>query len=55
MLPEPGVAQTAIQACLDAVNADPKPFRCTASADAILAAAKRFHLKTRDFASAKPP
>ena len=38
--------ETAIRAYLDAVNADPKPFRWTKSADDILAAIKRFCLKT---------
>ena len=33
--------ETAIRAYIDAVNADPKPFRWTKSADDILAAIKR--------------
>jgi transposase len=43
--------ETAIRAYLDAVNADPKPFRWTKSADDILAAVKRFCLKTLEIAS----
>ena len=46
--------ETAIRAYLDAVNADPKPFRWTKSADDILAAIKRFCLKTLELASAQP-
>ena len=38
--------ETAIRAYLDAVNADPKPFRWTKSADDILAAIKAICLKT---------
>jgi hypothetical protein len=45
--------ETAIRACLDAVNADPKPFRWTKSADDILAAVKRFCLKIREIAAAQ--
>ena len=45
--------ETAIRAYLDAVNADPKPFRWTKSADDILAAIKRFCLKTLEVASAQ--
>ena len=45
--------ETAIRAYLDAVNADPKPFRWTKSADDILAAIKRFCLKTLELASAQ--
>ena len=45
--------QTAIRASLDAVSADPKPFRWTKSADDILAAIKRFCLKTLDIAAAQ--
>jgi hypothetical protein len=45
--------ETAIRAYLDAVNADPKPFRWTKFADDILAAVKRFCLKTLDIASAQ--
>ena len=45
--------QTAIRAYLDAVNADPNPFRSTKSADHILAAIKRFCLKTLEIASAQ--
>jgi transposase len=45
--------ETAIRAYLDAVNADPKPFRWTKTADDILAAVKRFCLKTLDIASAQ--
>lgn len=45
--------ETAIRAYLDAVNADPKPFRWTKSADDILAAIKRFCLNTLDLASAQ--
>jgi hypothetical protein len=43
----------AIRTDLDVVNADPKPFRWTKSADDILAAVKRFCLKTLDIASAQ--
>jgi hypothetical protein len=43
-------SETAIRACLAAVNADPKPFRWAKSAGAILAAIKRLRLKTLDFA-----
>ena len=43
--------ETAIRAYLDAVNADPKPFRWTKSADDILAAIKRFCLKTLELPS----
>ena len=46
--------ETAIQAYLDAVNADPKPFRWTKSPDDILAAVKRFCLKTLDIAAIQP-
>ena len=42
--------ETAIRACLDA---DPKPFRWTKSADDILAAVKRFGLKIREIAAAQ--
>jgi transposase len=45
--------ETAIHAYIDAVNADPKPFRWTKSADDILAAVKRFCLKTLEVASAQ--
>ncbi len=45
--------EAAIRAYLDAVNADPKPFRWTKSADDILAAIKRFCLKTLEIASAQ--
>ena len=45
--------ETAIRAYLDAVNADPKPFRWTKSADDILAAVKRFGLKIREIAAAQ--
>jgi transposase len=45
--------EIAIRTYLDAVNADPKPFRWTKSADDILAAVKRFCLKTLDIASAQ--
>lgn len=45
--------ETAIRAYLDAVNADPKPFRWTKSADDILAAIKRFCLNTLELASAQ--
>jgi hypothetical protein len=45
--------ETAIRASIDAVNADPKPFRRTKSADDILAAIKRFRLKTLEIASAQ--
>jgi len=44
---------TAIRAYLEAVNSNPKPFRWTKSADGILAAVKRFCLKTLDIASAQ--
>ena len=43
--------ETAIRAYIDAINADPKPFRWTKSADDILAAVKRFCLKTLEVAS----
>jgi len=45
--------EIAIRAYIDAVNVDPKPFRWTKSADDILAAIKRFCLKTLDVASAQ--
>jgi transposase len=45
--------ETAIRAYLDAVSADPKPFRWTKSADDILAAVKRFCVRTLDLASAQ--
>ena len=45
--------ESAIRAYLDAANADPKPFRWTKSADDILAAVKRFCLKTLEIASAQ--
>jgi hypothetical protein len=45
--------ENAIRAYIDAVNADPKPFRWTKSADDILAAIKRFCLKTLELASAQ--
>jgi DDE superfamily endonuclease len=45
--------ETAIRAYLDAVNADPKPLRRTKSAHGILAAIKRFCLKTLEIASAR--
>jgi transposase len=45
--------ETAIRTYIDAVNADPKPFRWTKSADDILATIKRFCLKTLDIASAQ--
>jgi hypothetical protein len=45
--------ETAIRAYIDAVNADPKPFRWTKSADDILAAIKRFCLKTLEIAAAQ--
>ncbi len=45
--------EIAIRAYLDAVNADPKPFRWTKSADDILAAVKRFCLKTLDIDAAQ--
>ena len=38
------VAGTAIEAYIETVNADPKPFRWTKSADDILASIKRFCL-----------
>jgi transposase len=43
--------EIAIRAYIDAVNADPKPFRWTKSADHILAAVKRFCLNTLEIAS----
>ena len=43
--------ETAIRSYIDAVNEDPKPFRWTKSADDILAAIKRFCLKTLEIAS----
>jgi transposase len=45
--------ETAIRTYLDALNADPKPFRWIKSADAILAAIKRFCLKTLEIAAAQ--
>jgi transposase len=45
--------ETAIRTYIAAVNADPKPFRWTKSADDILAAVKRFCLNTLDIASAQ--
>lgn len=42
--------EDAISAYIDKVNADPKPFRWTKSADDILATIKRFCLKTLDTA-----
>ena len=45
--------EIAIRAYLDAINADPKPFRWTKSADDILAAVKRFCLKTLEIATAQ--
>ena len=45
--------EAAIRAYLDAVNADPKPFKWTKSADDILAAIKRFCLKTLEIAAAQ--
>jgi hypothetical protein len=45
--------ETAIRAYLDAVNADPKPFKWTKSADDILAPIKRFCLKTLEIAAAQ--
>src|SRR3984957_18336408 len=45
--------ETAIQAYLDAVNADPKPFKWTKSADDILAPIKPFCLKTLEIAAAQ--
>ena len=45
--------ETAIRTYIHAVNADPKPFRWTKSADDILAAIKRFCLKTLEVASAQ--
>ena len=45
--------ETAIRGYLHTVNADPKPFRWTKSADDILAAAKRFCVRTLDLASAQ--
>jgi hypothetical protein len=42
--------QQAIEAYIIAVNADPKPFRWTRSADDILAAVHRFCLHTLDTA-----
>jgi transposase len=45
--------EAAIRATIDAVNADPKPFKWTKSADDILAAIKRFCLKTLEIASAQ--
>ena len=45
--------ETAIRTYIDAVNTDPKPFRWTKSADDILAAIKRFCLKTLEIASAQ--
>ena len=40
--------ESAINACLDATNADPKPFRWTKSAADILASIQRFCLRTID-------
>lgn len=45
--------EAAIHAYLDAVNADPKPFRWTKSADDILASIKRFCLATLGAADAQ--
>ena len=45
--------ETAIRASIDNVNAAPKPFRWTKSADDILAAIKRFCLRTLELASAQ--
>jgi len=45
--------ETAIRAYLDAINARPKPFRWTKSADDILAAVKRFCLNTLEIAAAQ--
>jgi transposase len=45
--------EAAIRAYLDALNADPKPFKWTKSADDILAAIKRFCLKTLEIAAAQ--
>jgi transposase len=45
--------ETAIRTYLDAVNAKPKPFRWTKSADDILAAVKRFCLSTLEIANAQ--
>jgi transposase len=46
--------QAAIADYIDAVNAKPKPFVWTKSADDILASVKRFCLKTLEIASAQP-
>jgi hypothetical protein len=43
--------EPALRAYLDAVKADPKPFRWTNSADDILADIKHFCLKTLEIAS----
>jgi len=45
--------EAAIRAYLDALNADPKPFKWTKSADDILPAVKRFSLKTLEIAAAQ--
>ena len=45
--------ETAIRSYLDAVNAKPKPFRWTKSADHILAAIKPFCLNTLEIADAQ--
>jgi hypothetical protein len=38
--------EQAIKACIDATNADPKPFRWTKTADDILASIQRCCLRT---------
>ena len=45
--------ETAIRSYIEAVNDDPKPFRWTKSADNILAAIKRFCLKSFEIAAAQ--
>jgi len=45
--------QQAIEAYITTVNADPKPFRWTRSADDILAAIHRFCLRTLDTANSQ--
>jgi hypothetical protein len=43
-----GELEAVIKACIDATNAEPKPFRWTSSADDILVAVNRFCKRTID-------
>jgi hypothetical protein len=43
-----GALEAVINACIDATNAEPKPFRWTSSADDILVAINRFCKRTID-------